>query len=153
VTGSRVTDLLELLPAGLPEGLAGWLRDGLERWQQGQSLEQALELDIPTMDLRERDSLILAAIQGCPGESTAARISAFLGALDGDDDHIDRQALQFIGLLKKSRVRLPHSIRHTRRLLAGIRSPGWRNEGHSSELCPDDVLRFNSGKSQRTGTS
>ena len=55
-------------------------------------------------------------------------------------------------MLKQARVRIPGTIRHMRRVIAGIRSPGWRNEGHDGGLCPSPDLVFNRGTFTKTGT-
>ena len=80
MSAERVNELIRAAGA-LPDHLRDWLIDGFTAWQAGGDLEAALHLDAAMMDLQERDALIAAAVSGCPGESEAARISAFLTAM------------------------------------------------------------------------
>jgi hypothetical protein len=118
--------LLSALPAcNLPSELVAWLTQGFAAWQQGQSLEQALELEAP--DLDERDDMIRTVIELSPGESVAARCSYFIGCLDGCELHHRHDMQQQVERLRGLSV--PRSLKQLRRILDGRRQDGWRIEG------------------------
>ena len=99
---------------------------GLEGWQRGQSLEDALGLhdddsDYCSMDLYERDDLIRAAIRLCPGDSESAQASFFLGVMHGHARHPDETGARFVDMLSCARVYIPKTVRHLRRIMAGRR--------------------------------
>jgi hypothetical protein len=159
MTGERVNQLLVLLPdSGLPDDLLWWLVAGLEGWQRGQSLEDALGLhdddsDYCCMDLYERDDLIRVAIRLCPGDSESAQASFFLEVMQGHIQHPDETGRRFVDLLRGARVYVPKTLRHLRRILAGRRQDGWRHERDIEKLCPSPVQRFNRPMSNKlTGT-
>ena len=162
MTAERVNQLLVLLPdSNLPDELAAWLAVGLAGWQRGQCLEDALHLagddpedsDYCSMDLYERDDLIRVAIRLCPGDSESAQASFFLEVMQGHIQHPDETGGRFVDMLRVSRVYVPRTLRHLRRILAGRRQDGWRYQEDTGRLCPEPVQRFNRGKfTNRTGT-
>ena len=159
MTAERVNQLLVLLPdSELPDDVVWWLVAGLEGWQRGQSLEDALGLhdddsDYCSMDLYERDDLLRAAIRLCPGDTESAQASYFLEVMHGHAQHPDETGRRFVDLLRGARVYVPRTLRHLRRILAGRRQDGWRYQRDTGRLCPEPVQRFNCGTiKQRTGT-
>ena len=159
MTAERINQLLVLLPdSELPDDVVWWLVAGLEGWQRGQSLEDALGLhdddsDYCTMDLYERDDLIRAAIRLCPGDSESAQALFFLEVMHGQARHPDETGARFVDMLRGARVYVPKTRRHLSRILAGRRCDGWRYQEDTGRLCPEPVQRFNGGKfTNRTGT-
>ena len=137
MSAERINQLLVLLPdSELPDDVVWWLVAGLEGWQRGQSLEDALGLhdddsDYCSMDLYERDDLIRAAIRLCPGDSESAQASFFLEVMHGQARHPDETGARFVDMLRGARVYVPKTRRHLSRILAGRRCDGWRHqEGH-----------------------
>lgn len=138
MTTARVQALIEVADR-LPADLAAWLVCGLEAWQRGEDLAGALGL-VADLDeyndgtewvsLDTRDEWLQIIIPLCPGASTAAQCSFFLSCLAGDVDPRNEVASGLIGRLRRSNVKVPHSIKHLRRILDGRRQDGWRIQGH-----------------------
>jgi len=159
MSAEHISQLLVLLPdSELPDDVVWWLVAGLEGWQRGQSLEDALGLHDDdsghcSMDLYERDDLIRAAIRLCPGDSESAQASYFLEVMHGHARHPDETGARFVDMLRGARVYVPKTLRHLRRILAGRRCDGWRHQEDIKRLCPSQVTRFNGGTlTNRTGT-
>ena len=110
----------------LPDDLRAWLVAGYQGWQQGQDLEGALQLNTPTMDLDERDDLLRVAVRLCPGETETAQMFYQLEVMHGDRTHPHKTGQQFTRMLQGSRVYIPQTVRHLRRVMAGRRHDGWR---------------------------
>ena len=127
MSAERVSELLQAANQ-LPSHLRDWLTQGLQDWQQGRDLETALQLldDTPSIYLDDRDDMLRAAIRLCPGESESAQCSYFIGLINGESKHPDPAGRQFVELLARSRVYIPRTGRHLRRILAGRRADGWR---------------------------
>lgn len=127
MSATRVNQLLQVADA-LPQELREWLVAGLRAWQQGQDLEAALQLHevASTMSYAERDDLIRVAVRTAPGASETAQMFYFLDVLTGTCEHPDPTGKQFLDILRRSRVRIPRTIRHLRRILQGRRSDSWR---------------------------
>jgi hypothetical protein len=127
---ARVNQLLAALPGcDLPAELRRWLLRGFERWQAGHDIETALnlgDLDAPRMDFAERDDMIRYCINFAPGESAAARMAFFIECTSGCVEHPDASAQGFIRMLRSSRVYVPSTIRHLRRIMRHRRCDGWR---------------------------
>ena len=159
MSAERINQLLVLLPdSELPDDVVWWLVAGLEGWQRGQSLEDALGLHDDdsghcSMDLYERDDLIRAAIRLCPGDSESAQASYFLEVMHGQPGTLMRLVRASWTCCACARVYVPKTLRHLRRILAGRRCDGWRYQEDTGRLCPEPVQRFNGGKfTNRTGT-
>jgi hypothetical protein len=118
--------LLSVLPASnLPRELVAWLVRGLEVHQAGGDLLSAL--DLPGADMDRRDSLVRVVLKLTPGESFSARAAFFLDALAGNEEH-PRQDMQQI-IRKLRLLPWPGSVRQLRRIVAGHRQDGWRENG------------------------
>ena len=126
MSAERINELLQVADR-LPDHLRAWLVQGLQDWQQGQNLEHALKLGAaPDIDYFERDEYIRASIRLCPGESEGAQCSYFIDVITGASKHPDPTGRQFVELLARSRVYIPRTTRHLRRILNGRRQDGWR---------------------------
>ena len=126
MSAERISELLQAANQ-LPDSLRAWLTTGLQGWQQGQDLERALGLcSHPAIDHDERDGYIRASIRLCPGESDSAQMYFFIGVINGEAAHPDPTGRQFIELLARSRVYIPRTTRHLRRILQGRRQDGWK---------------------------
>ena len=126
-----VETLIASLRAGeLSAEARHWLVDGLEAWQHGQPLEDALGLHSPPLD--RRDDLLRLVLQLTPGGSDTARCAFLLDCLSGVE-HPSPMAARMLEKLRASGVQVPRSIKHLRRILAGSR----RDVGtEKSVLCP-----------------
>jgi hypothetical protein len=131
VTAERVNELLEHIDR-LPAALGDWLARGFAQWQRGGDLQQALELDCEIMSYDERDRLLRACIELCPGADASDRLSYFVGMLARGDEHSDATGRQMLAILRRSRAYVPTSRKHYRdRILKGHR-------GTESGSCPVD---------------
>ena len=122
MSAERLQKLLAVLPSSdLPADLAGWLADGMQEYQRGAELEQALKLaSDDTMTLDERDELLRTVLDLSPGESMAARCCYVLDCMDGSQ-HSNKLASRLILRLRRSRIRLPRDARQLRRIMSGYR--------------------------------
>jgi hypothetical protein len=121
MSADRLDQLLEALPGGLDPALVAWLVSGVKAWREGDDLEAALELACgDAMTLDQRDELLRVVIDLSPGNSMAARCCSALDNLDGTR-HPDELAAQLILRLRRSRIRLPGTVRHLRRIANGHR--------------------------------
>ena len=157
MSAERINQLLVLLPdSELPDDVVWWLVAGLEGWQRGQSLEDALGLHdgYEYLGIDERDELLRAAIQLCPGISASAKASYFLEILSGRLKHPDPSGRNFTDILLKSRTYIPRSIRHLRsRILQGKRHDSWRQwERDDKALCPSSPISEDGSIFKPTGT-
>jgi hypothetical protein len=128
MSAEHVSELLQAANR-LPDSLRAWLVQGLERWQQGQDLEQALKLLPDSIPLGQRDLYIRSCVQSCPGESTGAKCAFFFDVLKGARVHPDKSARQLIAVLQHSRVYIPKTVQHLRRILDYRRQDGYRVQG------------------------
>ena len=93
----------------------------MQQYERGAELEQALQLANDGMTLDERDELLRIVLDMSPGESFTARCCFTLDCLDGTRQHSDELAARLILRLRRSRVRLPRTVRHLRRIANGYR--------------------------------
>ncbi len=137
MSAARVSQLLEVCDR-LPADLGRWLAAGLQAWQQGADLETALQLDVPALDLDQRDQLLRGVAALYPGESDDDKAAFLAGLLsDGYRKHPDPSGERLLRILRASRCRLPGSIKQLRRIVRGYRSEGWR-QGTELPLCPEE---------------
>ena len=120
---------------GYPTDLARWLSAGLQAWQRGADLEIALQLDGDTLDFKERDGLIRAAIRLCPGADECDQLSYFIGLVSDRRRHPDSTGeTAACSCCARARCYIPTSAKHLTRILAGHR-------GTECGLCPDRDCR------------
>jgi hypothetical protein len=128
MSSEKISELIQVADR-LPDSLRAWLVPGLEAWQQGQNLEQALKLLPNSIPLGQRDLYIRSCVQSCPGESTGAKCAFFIDVLSGIRMHPDKSARQLIAVLQHSRVYIPKTTQHLRRILDYRRQDGYRVQG------------------------
>jgi hypothetical protein len=124
MAAEHVTQLLQVADR-LPADVRDWLVQGLEAWQCGADLEQALGLE--PVGLNQRDSMIRTVIELSPGNSVSARCSFFIGCLDGCETHPRHDMQQHVVRLRDENV--PRSLKQLRRIVNGRRADGWREQG------------------------
>lgn len=125
MSADRLDQLLDALPdSGLDPELVAWLVSGVKAFKhQGENLEVALNVaGNDSLSLDERDELLRVCLKLSPGESFAARGCFVLDCLDGTAQHSNKLAAQLILRVRRSRVALPGSVRHLRRIANGHRS-------------------------------
>ena len=152
MSAGRVNELLQVADR-LPAHLRTWLVQGLEAWQRGRELEQALEL-LPDqsefLSDDERDAYIRTCIQSCPGGSIGAKCAFFTDVVNGVRRHPDKTGRQLVKILQRSRVYIP-ATRQLRRILQGRRQDGWC-ELSQTGLCHKPDVLDNRVMLQKTGT-
>ena len=145
MSGERVSELLEALPAGLPADLATWLRAGLEAYRQGDDLAEALGLDQSLLD--RRDGMLKVCMQLAPADSDRGKALYVLDCLHGSLVHMDELARKYITQVLALPCRLPRDARHMTRILHDDRAgrgvteipvlcPTWPVPDNSLELEP-----------------
>jgi hypothetical protein len=128
MSAEHVSELIQVANR-LPDSLRAWLVQGLEAWQQGRDLEQALGLLPDSIPLGQRDSYIRTCVQSCPGDSTGAKCAFFIDVLSGIRMHPDKSARQLLAVLQHSRVYIPKTVQHLRRILDYRRQDGYHVQG------------------------
>ena len=99
-----------------------WLSGAIYAFKnRGDDLEAALGIaGDESLTIDQRDELLRVVLDLSPGESFTARGCAVLDCLDGSQ-HNNKLAARLVLRLRRSRIRLPRTVRHLRCIANGHR--------------------------------